>query len=158
MLVSRCFVAKILPRLIDWLNFHISWSQSSSPWSHTCAGAQRKTAQINIVHTTTKEHANKAWNSCVLSSSSLESRFPTSTAIIIAICAVLGLRWRHKLSKTYSPRWGKMPSICPGVEQLLGFNLSGAKTSPDFDSATNTLCTHVERPNRTVWGIFSRRQ
>ena len=36
------------------LNSHISWSQRSSPWSHKCSGAQRKTAQINIVHTTTK--------------------------------------------------------------------------------------------------------
>ena len=36
------------------LNPHISWSQRSSPWSHKCSGAQGKTAQINIVHTTTK--------------------------------------------------------------------------------------------------------
>ena len=40
--------------LIDWLNPHISWSQRSSPWSHKCSGAQRKTAQINTVYTTMK--------------------------------------------------------------------------------------------------------
>ena len=33
--------------LIDWwLNSHISWSQRSSPWSHKCSGAQRKTMNV----------------------------------------------------------------------------------------------------------------
>ena len=40
---------------VDWLNSHIiSWSRRFSLWLHNkCSGAQRKTVQINIVHTTT---------------------------------------------------------------------------------------------------------
>ena len=68
-------------------------------------------------------------------------------------CAVLGVNWRQTDVKINVPG----SKIMLPFFWELSFLRSRVKLSPSFDSTSNTLHTHVEGPNRTVWGVFSRR-